>query len=183
MCNIMNPTRQVICLISHISHLIHIFGSIHCHLAASFLIDKSNIITLYISFSWSQFIAMYSAHPVQHTLCTAHTVYHIHQEQPTPSTVYTKYSIHWVQNPSIIDILSFILRITGWTINVVSGSNVPPWYTCRYRPSTVWKLCGNICTMYFSHSRPPGVSERMWTVNVDTSKSGEYQTLHQQNVF
>jgi len=31
--------------------------------------------------------------------------------------------------------------------------------------------------MYFSHWKPPGVSERMWIVNFDASISGEYQTL------
>ncbi|MEA2207444.1 MAG: hypothetical protein QOE77_4220 [Blastocatellia bacterium] len=30
--------------------------------------------------------------------------------------------------------------------------------------------------MYFSHWEPPGVSERMWSVNLDASISGEYQT-------
>jgi len=35
----------------------------------------------------------------------------------------------------------------------------------------------NISTMYFSHWNHPGVSERMWSVNLDTSNSGEYQTL------
>jgi len=149
MCDIINPTRQVICLISPISHLIHIFCSIHCHLAAPFLINKSNIISLYISFPWSQCIGIYSTHPVQHTPCTAYTVYCIHQEQHTPSTAYTKYSIHWVQHPSINDILSFVLSITSWPINVALGSNVPPYYTHRYWPSTIWKLCW---TVHSSHS-------------------------------
>jgi hypothetical protein len=31
--------------------------------------------------------------------------------------------------------------------------------------------------MYFRHWKPPGVSERMWSVNLDASISGEYQTL------
>ena len=31
--------------------------------------------------------------------------------------------------------------------------------------------------MYFSHWKPPGVSERMWSVNLDALISGEYQTL------
>jgi len=31
--------------------------------------------------------------------------------------------------------------------------------------------------MYFSHWKPPGVSERIWSVNLDASISGEYQTL------
>jgi len=35
----------------------------------------------------------------------------------------------------------------------------------------------NISKMYFSHWKPPGVSERMWSVNLDASISGEYQTL------
>jgi hypothetical protein len=31
--------------------------------------------------------------------------------------------------------------------------------------------------MYFSHWKPLEVSERMWSVNLDASMSGEYQTL------
>jgi hypothetical protein len=31
--------------------------------------------------------------------------------------------------------------------------------------------------MSFSHWKPPGVSERMWSVNLDASISGEHQTL------
>jgi hypothetical protein len=34
-----------------------------------------------------------------------------------------------------------------------------------------------ISKMYFSHWKPPGVSERMWSVNLDESISGEYETL------
>ena len=34
-----------------------------------------------------------------------------------------------------------------------------------------------ISKMYFSHWKPPGVSQRMWSVNLDASISGEYQTL------
>ena len=35
----------------------------------------------------------------------------------------------------------------------------------------------NISKMYFSHWKTPGVSERMWSVILDASISGEYQTL------
>jgi len=35
----------------------------------------------------------------------------------------------------------------------------------------------SISKLYFSHCKPPGVSERMWSVNLDASISGEYQTL------
>jgi len=35
----------------------------------------------------------------------------------------------------------------------------------------------SISKMYFSHCKPPGESERMWSVNLDASISGEYQTL------
>ena len=31
--------------------------------------------------------------------------------------------------------------------------------------------------MYFSHWMPPGVSERMWSINLDALMSGEYQTI------
>jgi hypothetical protein len=34
-----------------------------------------------------------------------------------------------------------------------------------------------ISKMYFSRWEPPGVSERMWSVKLDASISGEYQTL------
>jgi len=34
-----------------------------------------------------------------------------------------------------------------------------------------------ISTMYFSLWKTPGVSERMWSVNLEGSISGEYQTL------
>jgi len=34
-----------------------------------------------------------------------------------------------------------------------------------------------ICKMYFSHWKPPGVSERMWSVKLEASISGGYQTL------
>jgi len=35
----------------------------------------------------------------------------------------------------------------------------------------------DISKMYFSHWAPPGVSERMWSVNIKASISWEYQTL------
>jgi len=35
----------------------------------------------------------------------------------------------------------------------------------------------HISKMYFSHWKTPGVSERMWSVILDASISGEYQTL------
>jgi len=34
-----------------------------------------------------------------------------------------------------------------------------------------------ISKINFSHWEPPGVSERMWCVNIEASISGEYQTL------
>ena len=34
-----------------------------------------------------------------------------------------------------------------------------------------------ISKMYFRYWKPPEVSERMWSVNLDASISGEYQTL------
>jgi hypothetical protein len=34
-----------------------------------------------------------------------------------------------------------------------------------------------ISKMSFIHWKPPGVSERMWSVNLGASMSGEYQTL------
>jgi len=44
----------------------------------------------------------------------------------------------------------------------------------------IWQLPNQpntISKMYFSHWKSPGVSERMWSVNLDASISGEYQTL------
>jgi len=38
-------------------------------------------------------------------------------------------------------------------------------------------LVAYISKMNFSLWKPPGVSERMWSVNLDASISGEYQTL------
>jgi hypothetical protein len=35
----------------------------------------------------------------------------------------------------------------------------------------------NISKMYFCHWKSPGVSERMWSVNLDASILGEYQSL------
>jgi len=37
-------------------------------------------------------------------------------------------------------------------------------------------LFNNIRKMYFSHLKPEGVSERMWSVNLDASISGENKT-------
>jgi hypothetical protein len=34
-----------------------------------------------------------------------------------------------------------------------------------------------ISKMYFSHRKPPDVSERMWSLDFDASSAGEYQTL------
>ena len=56
-------------------------------------------------------------------------------------------------------------------------------------PCTLWRgnkrflsprrrvVLHSISKMYFSHWKPPGVSERMWSVNLDASISAEYQTL------
>jgi len=37
--------------------------------------------------------------------------------------------------------------------------------------------CFYIREIYFSHWKPPGVFQRIWSVNLDASISGEYQTL------
>ena len=39
------------------------------------------------------------------------------------------------------------------------------------------QIAEHISKMYFRHWKPPGVSERMSSVNLDASISGEYQTL------
>jgi len=38
----------------------------------------------------------------------------------------------------------------------------------------MWQIISKI---YFSASEPPGVSERMWSVNLEASIPGEYQTI------
>jgi len=40
-----------------------------------------------------------------------------------------------------------------------------------------WGCILYISKMYFSLWKTPGVSERMWSVNLEASISGEYQTL------
>jgi hypothetical protein len=47
-------------------------------------------------------------------------------------------------------------------------------YSVRGKPLT---FSSSISTMYFRHWKPPGVPERMWSVNLDASISGEYQTV------
>jgi len=39
------------------------------------------------------------------------------------------------------------------------------------------RIIDHISKVYFSHWKPPGVTERMWSVNLDASISGESQTL------
>jgi len=46
-----------------------------------------------------------------------------------------------------------------------------------YPKETVGPERLDISRMYFSLWKPPGVSERMWSVNLGPSISGEYQTL------
>ena len=38
-------------------------------------------------------------------------------------------------------------------------------------------VCSYISKMHFSYWEPLGVSEKIWSVNLDASISGEYQTL------
>jgi hypothetical protein len=47
---------------------------------------------------------------------------------------------------------------------------------CTFQVSKVNEL-RYISKMYFSHWELPGVSEKMWSVNMDASISGKYQTL------
>jgi len=50
------------------------------------------------------------------------------------------------------------------------------WLLPNKKAVTCTSAC-HISKMYFSHWKPPGVSKRMWSVNLDASISGEYQTL------
>jgi len=55
----------------------------------------------------------------------------------------------------------------------------------RWKPLQPAPICSQIrlennvyiSKMYFSLWKPPGVSERMWSANLEASISGEYQTL------
>jgi len=68
------------------------------------------------------------------------------------------------------------------------GSSVMYWGMIGYGwkgPFHVWdpkteeekREAESISKMYFSRWEPPGVSERMWSVNLEASISGDYQTL------
>ena len=47
----------------------------------------------------------------------------------------------------------------------------------RFPSPRRWVALHSISKMYFRHWKPPGVSDRMWSVNLDASISGEYNTL------
>jgi len=49
-------------------------------------------------------------------------------------------------------------------------------HTMERRTSKCSTVCSIISKINFSHWKPPGVSERMWSVNLDGSISGECQT-------
>jgi hypothetical protein len=46
-----------------------------------------------------------------------------------------------------------------------------------YLPYLSALLTLDISKMYFIHWKPPGVSERMWSVYLDASIAGEYESL------
>jgi len=64
----------------------------------------------------------------------------------------------------LVDARSLIRVTQGWILRSQSSGLVP-------------SLSLIISKMYFSHWKPPGVSEGMWSVNLDASISGEYGTL------
>jgi len=45
------------------------------------------------------------------------------------------------------------------------------------RKMKISSWASGLSKMYFGHLKPPGVPERMWSVNFNVSISGEYQTL------
>jgi hypothetical protein len=86
--------------------------------------------------------------------------------------------------------------VLGLPLSILCGNTVAEWVTLADNdiPGSVgeyWEwyllqrlnsvacllLAIHISKMYFSHWKPPGVSERMWNVNLEASISGEYQTL------
>jgi len=69
---------------------------------------------------------------------------------------------------------STVFTFTSWLIYVPTG-----WrhLLIRHRQPLIERTIASISKMYFSHWKLPGVSERMWSVNLDASISGEYQTL------
>ena len=60
-----------------------------------------------------------------------------------------------------------------YATDLISGEGAGRWRSyAAYRSYAAF-----ISKMYFSQRKPPGVSETMWSVNLDASISGEYQTL------
>jgi hypothetical protein len=85
------------------------------------------------------------------------------------------------------------LQVSYWCLHVKSASattlvsvrntrEFQTALTALTEPCTLWWrithfALHSISKIYFSQRKPPEVSERMWSVNLDASISGEYQTL------
>jgi len=68
------------------------------------------------------------------------------------------------------------IRINSYKPIVLTGIQFISYWLLTYLLLKA-KENGCISKMYFSYWKPPEVSERMWSVNLDGSISGEYQTL------
>jgi hypothetical protein len=125
--------------------------------------------------SWNWCIYVYTPHPLRHSWSLPVTIIHF-------ADVYkVKYKPYKVN----------LFSIWGINILVSKNSNVVAWcWCCKYWAVrrywiilnvTLWNVVSPrglyISKMYFSLWKPPEVSERMWSVNLEGSISEEYQTV------
>jgi hypothetical protein len=70
------------------------------------------------------------------------------------------------------------LHNTKWSYPALSVYVIiMSWHWVQHIQSTASTEYSIISKMYFSQWKPPGVSERIWSIYLDASISGEYQTL------
>jgi len=120
-----------------------------------------------------------------------------HQLEPSwLSSPDIRASTSYVNTKQVVNELSIQLLMSNAVqssattlVSVTNNRVVRAALTALANPHTLWRritripsprqrvALHSICTMYFSHWMPPGVSEKMWSVNLDASISGEYQTL------
>ena len=89
-----------------------------------------------------------------------------HRAQHTPSTAYTESCIHPILYHPKID---FHPHPASLSADLVVLNSL---HCHNYELTNKY-----ISKMYFSLWKPPGISERMWGVNLDASSSGDYETL------